>query len=133
MLAGLMAEHLVEMQIFADVIIPVPLHGKRLRERGYNQSALLAEHIGKLVSLPVDEQSLMREKFALPQARTSGINERRNNVTDVFRCSGNLVAEKNVLLIDDVSTTGATLDACASVLKKAGALSVWGLTLAKEI
>jgi competence protein ComFC len=132
-LAGLMSEYLIDNPVRGDVLIPVPLHPKRLRERGYNQSALLAEELGKLVNLPVDKDSLVRERFTLPQAKTASVEERRHNVIGMFACKEDRLAGKNVLLIDDVSTSGATLDACALVLKRAGALSVWGLTLAKEI
>jgi len=85
-----------------------------MRERGYNQSGLLARELGKFIDLPVVADCLVRQRHALPQARTSNVEERQTNV-------------------DDVSTSGATLDACAGVLKAAGAASVWGLTLAREI
>jgi predicted amidophosphoribosyltransferase len=109
------------------------LHNKRLRERGYNQSALLAKELGNLVNLPVDEESFVRERYSVPQARTASVEERRNNVVGVFSCRGDGLKDKKVILIDDVSTSGATLNACASVLKGAGAVSVWGLVLAREI
>jgi ComF family protein len=132
-LAQLMSEYLVNNPLDSDVLIPIPLHDKRLRERGYNQSALLAKELGALMNLPVDETSLIREKYVLPQARTGSVEERRANVAGVFGCRGEGLQGKRVLLIDDVATSGATMNACASVLKSAGALSVWGLSLAREI
>jgi ComF family protein len=132
-LAQLMSEYLVNNPLDSDVLIPVPLHDKRLRERGYNQSALLAKELGALMNLPVDETSLIREKYVLPQAKTTSVEERRANVAGVFSCKGDGLQGKRVLLIDDVATSGATMNACASVLKSAGALSVWGLSLAREI
>jgi predicted amidophosphoribosyltransferase len=85
------------------------------------------------MNLPVDETSLVREKFVLPQARTTSVEERRANVVGVFACRGVGIQGKRVLLIDDVATSGATMNACASVLKSAGAVAVWGLALAREI
>ena len=111
----------------------VPLHQKRLRERGYNQSGLLAGELGKRAKLPLIEDCLIRERPALPQARTQTAAERRSNVTEAFACRDNRVKDKQVLLIDDVATSGATLNACAVALKATGAASVWGLTIAREI
>jgi ComF family protein len=113
--------------------VPVPLHPKRLRERGYNQSRLLAQELGKLTDLPVVDDCLVRGRHSLPQARTSTVGERRSNVADAFSCRDRRLQGKSVLLIDDVSTSGATLDACARALKQAGATTVWGLVLAREI
>lgn len=132
-LAELLSEYLVHNPVPGEVLVPVPLHQKRLRERGYNQSTLLARETGKLIDLPVVDDCLIRERHALPQARTSNVKERRDNVVGAFACCDRRLQGKQVLLIDDVSTSGATLDACATMLKKAGAASVWGLVLAREI
>jgi ComF family protein len=132
-LAELLSEYLATDPIPGEVLVPVPLHTKRLRERGYNQSTLLARETGKLTSLPVVGDCLIRERHALPQARTSNVEERRANVAGAFTCCDRRLQGKQVLLIDDVSTSGATLDACAVALKAAGAASVWGLVLAREI
>jgi len=113
--------------------VPVPLHGKRLRERGYNQSSLLVRELGKVTNLPVEKDCLVRLRQAPPQARTQTVEERQSNVADAFACRDQRLRDKQVLLIDDVATSGATLDACATVLKAAGATSVWGLVLAREI
>jgi predicted amidophosphoribosyltransferase len=104
-----------------------------LRERGYNQSRLLAQQLGKLANLPVVDDCLIRQRHAPPQARTATVAERRSNVADAFSCRDLRLQGKQVLLIDDVSTSGATLDACARALKEAGATSVWGVVLAREI
>ncbi|MBM2831999.1 MAG: putative comF family protein [Dehalococcoidia bacterium] len=132
-LAQLLQVYLSGSLLPVDILVPVPLHKRRLRERGYNQAALLARELGKLSSLPVGEQALLRQRQALPQARTATIAERYRNVSGAFLCSGDGVRGKKVLLIDDVSTSGATLEACAVALKSAGAVSVWGLVLAQEI
>jgi ComF family protein len=117
----------------AEVLVPVPLHRKRLRERGYNQSRLLALELAKLSGLPLVEDCLVRKNYGTPQARTTNVDERRANVADAFSCRDHRLKDKQVLLIDDVATSGATLDACARALKESGAGSVWGLVLAKEI
>ena len=133
LLAQLLDDYLASSPVPGEVLVPVPLHQKRLRERGYNQSRLLAQELGKLTNLPVVDDCLIRQRHAPPQARTPTVDERRSNVADAFFCRDRRLQDKQVLLIDDVSTSGATLDACARVLKEAGATSVWGLVLAREV
>jgi competence protein ComFC len=116
-----------------DLVVPVPLHSRRLKERGYNQSALLASEFGKIFHLPVFPSGLTRTRYIIPQAQTRSVAERRSNMKQAFVCRDSTLAAKQVLLIDDVSTSGATLDACAEALKTAGAKSVWGLVLAREL
>ena len=132
-LAELLSDYLVTNPVSGDVLVPVPLHRKRLRERGYNQSSLLARGLGKLINLAVVDDCLIRERHAFPQVRTTSVEERQSNVAGAFTCRDSSLRGKQVLLIDDVSTSGATLTACAAALKKAGASSVWGLVLAREI
>jgi ComF family protein len=132
-LAALMADYLKDNQVNGEVLVPVPLHMRRLRERGYNQSGLLARDLGKLMTLPVIDDSLCRLKDSLPQARTTTVEERRRNVARAFNCRDDKLSGRRVILIDDVCTSGATLEACAKAVKVAGAVSVWGLTLAREI
>jgi len=132
-LAQLLNDYLITSPVPGEVLVPVPLHRKRLRERGYNQSSLLARELGKLTSLPVVDDCLIRQRHAPPQTRTSTVDERQSNVADAFACGDQRLRDRQVLLIDDVSTSGATLDACAIALKAAGATSVWGLVLAREI
>jgi ComF family protein len=131
-LAGLLLEFLSSHPMKGEVLMPVPLHPRRLRERGYNQSSLLAQELSKLTGAPLVEDTLIRVRDAVPQARTKSALERRQNVKDAFACKQGLEG-KQILLIDDVCTTGATLDACATALKSAGASSVRGLTVAREI
>ncbi len=132
-LATLLANYLQSEPLNGEVLVPVPLHLRRLRERGYNQSSLLAGELGKLIALPVIDGSLWRLKDSSPQARTTTVEERKRNVKKAFACRDAKLNGENVILIDDVCTSGATLEACAEVLKSAGAASVWGLTLAREI
>ncbi len=132
-LAGLLSDCLTTHYMPAEVLVPVPLHSKRLRERGYNQSGLLARELAKLAGLPVIDGCLIRKRLAPPQAKTQNVKERRGNVADAFVCRDHQLKGSQVLLIDDVTTSGATLDACAAALKDAGAASAWGLVLAREI
>jgi ComF family protein len=131
-LGRLLHEFLAANPLPGEVLVPVPLHQKRLRERGYNQSRLLAEELGKLTGLAVADY-LSRERHSLPQARSSSADERQANVAGAFSCASRGLENKAVILIDDVSTSGATLNACAYALKEGGASSVWGLVLAREI
>ena len=113
-----------------DAIVPVPLHRARQRERGYNQAALLAREFSPSVHCPVVEDELVRVRATAPQIDLS-VEERRANVQHAFKCSRGSLAGKRVLLVDDVCTTGATVEAAAAALYQAGAASVWCYTLAR--
>lgn len=132
-LAELLADYFRTKPLAGDVLVCVPLHPRRLRERGYNQSSLLVKDLGKRIDLPVILDCLIRVKQAPPQVRASDVEERRRNVADAFECCDEKLAGKQIILIDDVCTSGATLESCAAVLKSKGSVSVWGLTLAREI
>jgi len=132
-LSVLLADYLAAYPLPVEVIVPVPLYGRRLRERGYNQSGLLAGGLGKLAGLPVVADCLIRSRSTPPQARTATVAERGSNVSGAFACRDHRLRGREVLLIDDVATSGATLDACAAALKGAGVAAVWGLVLAREI
>jgi ComF family protein len=129
-LGELMAAYWMEHAMPIDVVVPVPLHASRLRERGYNQAALLAREMARRAGLVVDEQALVRQRATAPQVKLD-VDQRRENVRAAFRCSSNGLAGKRVLLIDDVCTTGATLEACAIALVEGGARGVQALTLAR--
>jgi len=114
----------------ADTIVPVPLHVSRVRERGYNQSALLAEPLACATGLPLAESMLQRVRATAPQIELNA-TQRRLNVRDAFEASGDATPGRRVLLVDDVCTTGATLESCSLALRRAGAASVWAMTLAR--
>ncbi len=132
-LAQLMTSSLRSLALDVEAIVPVPLHPRRLRERGYNQSSLLARELGKATGLPVLERGLVKGRHTAPQARAADLAARRANVRDAFEASPEVVSGRRVLLIDDVCTSGSTLDAAARALKSAGASAVYGLTLAREV
>ena len=128
----LMAAYLKTEELPVDLVVPVPLFGRRQRLRGYNQSALLARELARLDGLPLAERGLSRRRDTPPQARSVDAEARRRNVAGAFAADGRRVEGRRVLLIDDVMTTGATLDACAQALRQGGAASVWALTFARE-
>lgn len=113
----------------ADLVVPVPLGRKRMRERGYNQASYLARPFAWGCRLKYSEKVISRVIETRSQV---GLNkhERVENVKDAFQTSG-LLQGSNVIVIDDVATTGSTLSACAAALKTAGANQVWALTLAR--
>lgn len=130
-LADLMHHYLLENPSPADLIVPVPLHMDRLRERGYNQAALLARKLSERSGLALEEGSLVRIKETAPQVALKA-DERRKNVRGAFRGQGEKLEDRQVLIIDDVCTTGATLEACAEALREKGARTIWALVLARE-
>lgn len=106
------------------VLVPIPLHGSRQRERGYNQSALIARAAGAALGLPVWQRALLRTR-ATPTQTALGLPERAANVEGAFRVNqANGVCGRTVLLIDDVITTGATANACTKALLGAGVKEV---------
>lgn len=129
-LAAWMAQQ-VRMTVRLDLTLPVPLHKERLRHRGFNQALVLAHGISVRFSVPLLYDNLTRLRSTRPQVELSG-RERTENVKGAFGLNRpSEVREKRVLLIDDVFTTGATMNECAKVLKDAGAASVTVLTLAR--
>lgn len=133
-LADTLARFLLEAwRVFglpAGVVIPVPLSAERLAERGYNQAGLLARALAELARLPVRPAALRRVRHTRSQVGLSAA-ERQANVAGAFLAEPRDVRGAQILLIDDVCTTGATLAACAQALRAAGATEVWGLTLAR--
>jgi ComF family protein len=117
-----------------DAIIPVPLHYKRLRQRGFNQASLLARRLGSFLKISVDYSSLRRSRWTDPQIGLSR-NQRAENVRGAFSLkTPEKVEGKGVLLVDDVLTTGETVNQCVKVLKKAGgAREVVVLTVARTV
>lgn len=117
------------------VLVPVPLHKKRFNERGFNQAFLIANSLAVAlkkagIATVVDDNCLKRHRYTMPQARLNK-EERKNSIGGAFTCLYEKAPEK-ILLVDDVFTTGATMQECAKILKKHGAKYVWGFALARD-
>src|ERR1044071_6346977 len=128
----LVAAVLREQLSVSTRVVPVPLHPIRLKTRGFNQASVIAETVSKALGLPLDEVSLVR--VSSPEKYRAGLDVkgRRGTVAGAFRVTHpRLVEGEDILLVDDVFTTGATVSACAEALLEAGAKSVLVLTLAR--
>jgi ComF family protein len=115
----------------ADIVVPVPLHRGRQRSRGYNQAAQLGRHVALATGMPFDADAARRIRATRPLARTMHRDERRDIVAGAFAATAARVEGRDILLVDDVVTTGATLGACAKALLDAGATSVRCVTFAR--
>ncbi len=116
-----------------DMAMPVPLHPERIRERGFNQSVILARIILQGSGVPIKFDVLHRVKSTIPQTGLTG-TKRRENVRGAFGVSERaLVAGRSILLVDDIVTTGSTINACAKALKKAGAKRVDAVAVARPV
>jgi len=114
-----------------DLLLAVPLHRLRLLQRRYNQSALLVKYLSRKTGISADYTSFIRAKNTIPQVELSG-NARRNNLRHAFMVKyPQNIKDKKIVLVDDVRTTGSTLNECAKVLLKAGAKEIYALTLAR--
>jgi len=122
----------LQMQAVEGVVVmPVPLHPRRLRERGFNQSLLLARYVSRALSADMDFLSLRRVRYTRPQTKLAKV-ERRQNVRGAFQLNDNAtIRGRPILLVDDVVTTGNTLNECARILRKGGAQKIYGLSLAR--
>lgn len=116
-----------------DLILPVPLHPRRLRWRGFNQALLLARQVSRLHAIPLDPFILYRTRETPPQTQLAE-DERRANMRGAFSLyPGKSIAKKNLLLVDDVYTSGATVNECSRTLRQAGAKQVFVLTFARTV
>jgi len=122
-LATIMFQAWPRWQTQIDIVIPVPLHTERKRKRGYNQAELLVKSMGKKTNWDIVPEALIRRKRTTPQVGLT-INQRQRNVRGAFTADESIVSEKRILLVDDVCTTGATIDSAATELLEAGAFSV---------
>lgn len=135
-MAPLLARTVERHHLFFDAIVPVPLHVKRERERGYNQAALIAGSLSEILALPVIDGWLVRDVYTEPQSLSQTMKERFLHLKDAFTLEddlpvGHFLSGRHVLLVDDVLTTGATLSAAAAPLIAAG-MKVTGLVAASD-
>ena len=115
-----------------DIIIPVPIHKKRKAQRGYNQTQLIASKISKYVGIKLCDDVLIKSKNTIAQSKLNK-NKRKQNLKGAFRVLDlEKIQGKNILLFDDIFTTGSTVNECSKILKKAGAKTVGVLTIAKD-
>jgi len=128
----MMAECLDAWSLRVGALVPLPLTGPRRRARGYNQSELLAREVSRLSGVPLARRLLERRKGARPQALAADEDARRANVAEAFAVRQRDPLPGPLLLVDDVMTSGATLDACARALRGAGHGPVYALTFGRE-
>ena len=131
-LALVLAREMGRRPLDLDMLVPVPLHPRRLAERGYNQSGLLARELADLLGC-MNLDLLERHKRTAPQAGLQAA-DRKANVRGAFRCKDGVdLSGHRIGLVDDVCTTGATMEDCARALREAGAAIVWGIALARDL
>lgn len=132
-------EYIDELKNNIDLIIPVPIHKSKFKKRGFNHAASIAQHLGMLLDIPVADNLLIKIKKTKPQIETEDKDERQKNVTNAFELNtstigvlGTPIVSKKILLIDDVITTGSTLNECAKALRRNGTTEIWALTIAQD-
>ncbi len=118
---------------FADwIVVAVPLHPQRLKWRGFNQSEELAKILSQKISIPLNNQCLLRQKKTASQVEIKDFQKRRDNLSGAFQLKkSEIIKNKNIILLDDVHTSGATMEAAAAALKLAGVKTIIGLAIAK--
>ncbi len=115
-----------------SILIPVPLNEKRLRWRGFNQATEISKELSKILETPLVSNCLIKIKETLPQIELAA-EARKENVKETFRCQNkNKIFGKKILLVDDIYTTGSTMEEAARVLKESGAKEIWGVVVARE-
>lgn len=115
-----------------SLLIPVPLQKAKQKDRGYNQSEELAKELGHMLNVPLVSDNLLKIKKTLPQMKLSA-KDRQENLKGAFKIKNpQEITGKKIFLVDDVYTTGATMEECAKTLKEAGAKQVWGIVIARE-
>jgi len=133
-LATLLIKYLEKLNLDLQgfIVVPIPLHKNKLRTRGFNQSELLAEIIAKKFGIDLDTKLLKRIKDTKPQIKIKDYKERANNIKNAFELiNRGKVKSKNIILVDDVYTSGATIKEVVKILKRAGAANIIALTIAK--
>lgn len=131
-LAGQMVEFVKSLQWEIDILIPVPLGKKRLKERGYNQVALVAQPLAYYSGIDYLPGALWKARETRSQVGLN-VDQRHQNVLNAYQADSRSVKKKSILLMDDVSTTGSTISACTDALLAAGAGEVYAITIARAL
>lgn len=131
-IASQMVDFLRALQWPVDVLVPVPLGKNRLKERGYNQVALVARPLAYEIGLEYDPQALWKARQTRSQVGLT-ISQRRENVQNAYQADSKVLKRKSVILMDDVATTGSTIQACTDALLSAGAREVYAITIARAL
>lgn len=114
------------------ILVPIPLTSSKLRERGFNQAEYIAVSLAALYRIPLERHILERKKIKKAQVECANIEERKKNIKGVFQCRNLDILNGTIcILVDDVLTSGATMNECAKLLRAAGAKEIWGITLAR--
>ncbi len=131
-LSKILTDYLKNKKLSQNTILsPVPLHWSRKSWRGFNQSEVLAKKVGEELKIPVRANILKRIRLSEPQTNLKR-KDRFSNIRGAFECQNKALESQKIIVLDDVYTTGATLEECAKVLRNAGTKEVWGLVLAKD-
>jgi len=139
-LGDIMIKNILFQEIpLPDVIIPIPLHSRRLRWRGFNQSEIIAKRVAETITpgfpIPLKNDILIRERFTHPQMKIKNFEARKKNMHKVFSVNKKMLSifkGKRIWLIDDIATTGSTIFSAAEALKKAGVKEVFGIVIARQ-
>lgn len=131
-LARQMTGFIQSLNLNVDMLIPVPLGKKRLRERGYNQVALVARPLAYGLGLQYAPQGLWKSRETRSQVGLN-VSQRRENVSQAYQAEGKVVKRRSILLMDDVATTGSTIQSSAEALLSAGAREVYAITIARAL
>ncbi|MEA3273019.1 MAG: ComF family protein [Patescibacteria group bacterium] len=136
LLAQLIQENLLPEEFSKSLIVPVPMHPKKQKRRGFNQTQLLGESLSLITKIPLADNLLKKTKNTVPQMQVKNKDKRRANIEKAFSVNQKKLSAKNlskkIILIDDVTTTGATLSHCAETLKQAGFQKVIGIVIARQ-
>lgn len=127
-----MADFVRSLQWPVEIMIPVPLGKKRLKERGYNQVGLVAQPLAYELGLKYEPDALQKTRETRSQVGLTA-SQRSENVQDAYQAEAQVVKEKSVAIMDDVATTGSTIEACTAALRSAGAQEVYVLTIARAL
>lgn len=129
-IAEIMYHRIKQQDIHIDYIVPVPLHKKKENERGFNQSQLISKYLSKMLGIELKKDALMRTRYTQPQNQLT-LSQRKRNLMNAFKVKNTSnLNNKNILLIDDVFTTGNTVDACSKELFTANVSAIYILTYA---